>query len=87
MVSKKLHLYVGIGKCLSDEQVSSIVKIVQDRHPEALKEEIFEGYWSGVEESTLLYEMETTNDYLLGTVSMIDNMHLDTFVAIDEPSD
>lgn len=82
---KKLHLYIGLNKQLTDMQIDSIVQIVQNRHPTALKGAVLDGYWSGVEESTLLYKVETTMEYLLETVDAIDRVCPGMFIAIDEP--
>lgn len=85
MGNKNFELYVGLDKRLTNAEVKDILRIVQSRHPGVIQDEVLEGYWSGVEETTLLFKVETTISYLLETVDAISSVYKDVFVAIDEP--
>lgn len=84
MGDKNLSLYVGLDKRLTDLEIDTILHIVTERHPDAIQEEIFDGYWSGIEETTLHIKVVTTIRRLSGTARIVNSMYPDVFIAIDD---
>lgn len=84
MEYKVFDLYLGLKKSWADLHKRKLVQVLKDRYPDAHHEEILDGYWAGVEETTLLYKVETTQQHLLETVELLRDIKPDVFVTFDD---
>jgi hypothetical protein len=85
-VTTTFHLYVGLPKNLDQPTQQRMIDTINKRHPDAVADEILDGYWSGVEETTLLIKVVTRLEYVQQTADILKTM-ANGFVAIDEPED
>lgn len=84
--TRVFHLYVGVPKSLDAQTTQRTIDTINTNHPDAVVEEILDGYWSGVEETTLRIKVVSQLDQIQKTAHIIRAM-LNGFVAIDEPED
>ena len=84
MGTNEFDLYLGMNNSLADQQHARLLQVVQNRYPDAQYGEILDGYWSGVEEATLLIKVVTTEKHLLETIELLKDIQPDIFVAFDD---
>lgn len=80
----KLNLYIGIPIADEEEMKHNVINVVNERHPDCSLEAIVDGYWSGVEESTLHIKVECELSFAQDTIEVIRQFLPDGFVALDE---
>ena len=85
-MKRNFHLYVGVPNNLGEPARQRMVDTINKEHPDAVVEEILDGYWSGVEETTLLIKVESQLEYVQKIAELLKAM-TNGFVAIDEPED
>lgn len=84
--AKVFYLYVGLPKKLDEPTQQRMIDTINKKHPDAAVEEVLDGYWSGVEETTLLIKVVSHLEHVQQTAEIIKAM-VNGFVAIDEPED
>ncbi len=82
--NKEFGLYLGLNRSWLGRDTERVLKVLKDRYPNAQQEEILDGYWAGVEETTLLLKVVTTEEHLLRTVEQLREIQSDIFVAFDD---
>lgn len=80
----KLELYVGLPTDIDEKTKNKLFDIVNVRHPDGVLGSIVDGYWSGVEESTLLIKLESKLEFAQKTAEIIKSLTSNGFVALCE---
>ncbi|MES2631141.1 MAG: hypothetical protein V4611_04230 [Patescibacteria group bacterium] len=87
MNSKTWNIYVGLPINIDRETETKVIELLNDRHPDCELHSIVEGYWSGVEENTLLIKVTSAEEKAQETANIIKSLLGNGFVALDEQED
>lgn len=83
----KLDLYVGIPTSVNEEKTQKVIDTVNTRHPDGSLVAVVDGYWSGVEESTLHIKVESELGFAQETAEIIKQYVPNGFVALSDAED
>lgn len=78
-----LELFIGIPAGISKADEEKLIDILNERHPDAVLSEVVEGYWSGVEERTIVIKVESELKFAQDTAEIIKHLLVSGFVAIE----
>jgi hypothetical protein len=84
MRDKPFHIFVSLPIDLDQSVVDKVFAVINEQHPDAVAEEILDGYWSPVRERTLQIGVVSNLKHVQQTAKLIQST-FDGFVAIDEP--